>query len=184
MKGAHRGHHRSAMRTVPRRHAGPLAPRQAGQRVLRPGGRELTEQLLTDADLTGADVPRSPRASAAPPSRSSPLDPRSYRGVESDEAAPPWPRASSATAAPSPSGKPKTPARRGQRRRRHRRSHADDAVGDKVKGQIVNEANRVLRPGGRVRDPRAGPAPGHPDRRAEDRDPQVAGPLHQGECAP
>ena len=27
-----------------------------GKRVLRPGGRELTERMLTDADLTGADV--------------------------------------------------------------------------------------------------------------------------------
>ena len=27
-----------------------------GKRVLRPGGRELTEQMLTDAELTGVDV--------------------------------------------------------------------------------------------------------------------------------
>ena len=27
-----------------------------GKRVLRPGGRELTERLLDDADLAGADV--------------------------------------------------------------------------------------------------------------------------------
>ena len=27
-----------------------------GKWVLRPGGRELTERMLTDADLTGADV--------------------------------------------------------------------------------------------------------------------------------
>lgn len=56
-----------------------------GKRVLRPGGRELTEQLLTDADLTGADVLEIAWASAMPPSRSSPES--HLRGVESDEAA-------------------------------------------------------------------------------------------------
>lgn len=36
-----------------------------GKRVLRPGGRELTEQLLDDAQLSGIDVlATKPRVSA------------------------------------------------------------------------------------------------------------------------
>ena len=58
-----------------------------GKRVLRPGGRELTEQLLTDADLTGADVLEIAPGLGRTAVEILALDPRSYRGVESDEAA-------------------------------------------------------------------------------------------------
>ena len=55
-----------------------------GKRVLRPGGRELTERMLTDAELAGVDV-----AELAPAWKTArsilARHPHSYVGVESDE---------------------------------------------------------------------------------------------------
>ncbi|MFW0783239.1 methyltransferase domain-containing protein [Gordonia sp. CPCC 206044] len=58
-----------------------------GKRVLRPGGRELTEHLLDDADLAGADVleiaPGLGKTAVSILERG----PRSYTGVDDDPAA-------------------------------------------------------------------------------------------------
>lgn len=120
-----------------------------GKRVLRPGGRELTERLLDDADLAGADVleiaPGLGKTAASIIERT----PRSYVGVESDSAAAGLtegvvgdrgrvvPGDASATGLDDES--------------------VDVAIGeamltmqsDRAKAEIVAEAFRVLRPGGR-----------------------------------
>ncbi|MTE16774.1 methyltransferase domain-containing protein [Nocardia sp. CT2-14] len=58
-----------------------------GKRVLRPGGRELTEHLLDDADLAGADVLEIAPGLGRTAVRILEHDPRSYIGIESDPAA-------------------------------------------------------------------------------------------------
>lgn len=120
-----------------------------GKRVLRPGGLELTEHLLADADLADADVleiaPGLGRTATEILARS----PRSYRGVEADEAAAMLAREAVGDRGTVTTGEAQATGL------------ADDSVdvaigeamltmqSDKVKTQIVNEAVRVLRPGGR-----------------------------------
>ena len=58
-----------------------------GKRVLRPGGRELTERMLTDADLTGADVLELAPGLGKTARSILARNPRSYTGVESDDSA-------------------------------------------------------------------------------------------------
>ncbi|QKT06171.1 methyltransferase domain-containing protein [Gordonia sp. X0973] len=120
-----------------------------GKRVLRPGGRELTEQLLADADLADADVleiaPGLGRTAVEILAR----DPRSYRGVESDEAAAKLAGAVVGTRGTVSTGEAQSTGLDAQ--------SVDVAIGeamltmqsDKGKTQIVDEAKRVLRPGGR-----------------------------------
>ncbi|MFZ0835182.1 MAG: methyltransferase domain-containing protein [Mycobacterium sp.] len=120
-----------------------------GKRVLRPGGRELTERMLTDAELTGVDVvelaPGLGKTARTILSR----QPRSYIGVESDEGAVELTRRAvgvdgqvlrgnaSATGMPD--------------------ATADVVIGEAMltmqtdahKAEIVAEAFRLLRPGGR-----------------------------------
>lgn len=120
-----------------------------GKRVLRPGGRELTRHVLRDADLRGADV-----VELAPGLGKTALDiladaPKSYVGVESD-----------------PDAVALTKEAIGGRGRVVEADAAatglDDASSDVVVGEamltmqsergkdaIINEAFRVLRPGGR-----------------------------------
>ncbi len=120
-----------------------------GKRVLRPGGRELTEQLLTDADLTGADVLEIAPGLGRTAIEILAQDPRSYRGVESDEAA--------AAMAENVVGDRGTVTVGQAQDTGLAADCVDVAIGeamltmqsDKAKSQIVNEANRVLRPGGR-----------------------------------
>lgn len=122
---------------------------KVGKRVLRPGGRELTAALLDDAALAGADV-----VELAPGLGKTAVEilgrrPRSYLGVEADEQA-----VALAAAAIGDRG-------------RVVHADADDTgldaasadvvVGeamltmqsDRGKSAIIDEAFRVLRPGGR-----------------------------------
>lgn len=120
-----------------------------GKRVLRPGGREMTEKMLTDADVADADIvelaPGLGKTARCILSRR----PRSYVGVESDERAVELTRQAvgddgevvrgDASSTGLPDGS------------------ADVVVGEAMltmqtdprKAEIVAEAFRVLRPGGR-----------------------------------
>ncbi|WP_026919092.1 class I SAM-dependent methyltransferase [Gordonia shandongensis] len=120
-----------------------------GKRVLRPGGLELTENLLRDADLHDADVVEL--APGLGKTARAILDhrPRSYIGVEADEQAVDLTRQAIAEA--------------GSVRHADADStglhdaSADAVVGeamltmqtDRGKSEIIDEAFRVLRPGGR-----------------------------------
>ncbi len=120
-----------------------------GKRVLRPGGRELTDHLLADANIADADVleiaPGLGRTATEILARS----PRSYRGVEADEAA--------ATLAASVVGGRGTISTGQAQQTGLDDSSVDVAVGeamltmqsDRAKAEIATEARRVLRPGGR-----------------------------------
>ncbi|MBM7368011.1 class I SAM-dependent methyltransferase [Gordonia hydrophobica] len=120
-----------------------------GKRVLRPGGRELTERLLADARLADADVVELAPGLGKTAGEILDYAPRSYVGVEAD------PQAVALTE--------QVVGHRGSVR------HADaDATGleaasadavigeamltmqsDRGKSAIISEAHRVLRPGGR-----------------------------------
>lgn len=120
-----------------------------GKRVLRPGGRALTEQLLDDARLTGADVvelaPGLGKTAVSILGRG----PCSYVGVEADPAA-----VSLTAQAVGDRGRvvESDAAATGLGD-----ASADAVIGeamltmqsDRVKAAIVAEAHRVLRPGGR-----------------------------------
>ncbi|MGW0036903.1 methyltransferase domain-containing protein [Gordonia sp. NPDC003376] len=120
-----------------------------GKRVLRPGGRALTEQLLDDADLTDADVleiaPGLGKTAASILDR----NPRSYVGVEADSDA-----VSLTKQVVGGKGRVVTADADS--------TGLDDAVVDvaigeamltmqseRHKAEIIAEAFRVLRPGGR-----------------------------------
>ncbi|WP_024802688.1 class I SAM-dependent methyltransferase [Nocardia sp. BMG51109] len=120
-----------------------------GKRILRPGGKELTDRMLDDAELRGADVvelaPGLGKTAAAILSRA----PASYRGVESDDAA----AALSADAVGAAGA-----ITRGDAAATGLDSDSADAVvgeamltmqTDAHKVEIIAEAFRVLRPGGR-----------------------------------
>ncbi len=120
-----------------------------GKRVLRPGGRKMTEDLLADARLRGADVvelaPGLGRTAAAIVERG----PASYVGVEADPAAAEW----TATAI---AGGGRVVVSDAQATGLATGS-ADVVIGeamltmqsDRGKKEITDEARRVLRPGGR-----------------------------------
>ncbi|RVW02600.1 hypothetical protein EF834_12855 [Rhodococcus spongiicola] len=55
-----------------------------GKKVLRPGGRELTERMLVDADLSGADVVELAPGLGRTAREIVARGPRSYVGVEAD----------------------------------------------------------------------------------------------------
>ena len=120
-----------------------------GKRVLRPGGRELTRAMLDQAGLAGADVVELAPGLGRTAAEIVALRPRSYRGVDRS------PEAVQATrlvvaalgdvhvADASATGLPD--------------ASADVVVGeamltmqsDAAKAEIVDEAARLLRPGGR-----------------------------------
>lgn len=119
-----------------------------GKRVLRPGGAELSRQLLDDVPIAGADI-----VELAPGLGRTATDilarrPRSYLGVESDEAAVALTKSVIGTAGDvveadaAATGLPD--------------SSADITIGEAMltmqsargKGAIVAEARRVLRDGG------------------------------------
>ncbi|MFZ2529853.1 MAG: methyltransferase domain-containing protein [Rhodococcus sp. (in: high G+C Gram-positive bacteria)] len=58
-----------------------------GKRVLRPGGRELTERMLADAKIAGADVVELAPGLGRTAQEIVAAGPRSYTGVESDPSA-------------------------------------------------------------------------------------------------
>ncbi|MFE3545752.1 class I SAM-dependent methyltransferase [Nocardia sp. NPDC059177] len=120
-----------------------------GKRVLRPGGIELTERMLDAADLTGADVvelaPGLGHTAAAILRR----DPAGYRGVEADSAA--------ATLSAEVVGSAGTITTGDAAATGLAAESADAVVGEAMltmqtdahKADIIAEAFRVLRPGGR-----------------------------------
>ncbi len=120
-----------------------------GKRVLRPGGKKLTEQMLGDASVRDADVVelapglgKTARAILA-------LHPSSYVGVESDSAAAELTRVAI--------GDNGDVVRGDASRTGLPDNSADVVIGeamltmqtDRHKTQIADEALRVLRPGGR-----------------------------------
>lgn len=120
-----------------------------GKRVLRPGGRALTEQLLDDARLGGADVVEL--APGLGKTAMSILDrnPSGYVGVEADPAA-------VALTAQAVGSKGRVVEADAATTGLDEAS-ADAVIGeamltmqsDRAKAEIVAEAHRVLRPGGR-----------------------------------
>ncbi|UPW09960.1 methyltransferase domain-containing protein [Gordonia terrae] len=120
-----------------------------GKRVLRPGGRELTEKLLDDAKISGADVLEI--APGLGKTASSILDrmPRSYVGVDDDPDAVVLAGKVVGSRGRVISGDAAATGLDD--------ASADVAVGeamltmqsDRAKATIVAEAFRVLRPGGR-----------------------------------
>jgi ubiquinone/menaquinone biosynthesis C-methylase UbiE len=120
-----------------------------GKKVLRPGGKKLTDRILSDADLRGADVlelapglGKTARAILA-------HDPKSYTGVETDAAAAHITREAVGVSGVIVHGEATS-------------TGLDDASvdvvvaeailtmqTDKHKAEIAREAFRVLRPGGR-----------------------------------
>ncbi|CAM3056373.1 class I SAM-dependent methyltransferase [Skermania piniformis] len=120
-----------------------------GKRVLRPGGRELTEQLLDDAELRDADVLEIAPGLGKTATEILARGPRSYLGVESDPAA-----VSLTEAVVGDRGRVLTAdaAATGMES-----ATVDVVIGEAMltmqsergKAGIVAEAFRVLRPGGR-----------------------------------
>lgn len=120
-----------------------------GKRVLRPGGRKLTEQMLDEAEVRGADVvelmPGVGKTAAAIVRRG----PASYRGVESDEAAAELTAAAIGDAGTVQSGETTSTGLDSE--------SADVVVGETIltmqtdahKAETLAEAFRILRPGGR-----------------------------------
>ncbi|MCF8571747.1 methyltransferase domain-containing protein [Gordonia sp. HY002] len=120
-----------------------------GKRVLRPGGRGMTEQMLDDADLSGADVleiaPGLGKTAGAILSHG----PRSYVGVESDGDA--------ATLTEKVVGDRGRVVEGDASATGLESESVDAAIGeamltmqtDRHKAEIAAEAFRVLRPGGR-----------------------------------
>ncbi|MEE2034611.1 class I SAM-dependent methyltransferase [Rhodococcus chondri] len=120
-----------------------------GKRVLRPGGKELTERMLSDANLKGVDVVEFAPGLGRTAQSILEYAPKSYVGVESDESAAELTRKAingAGTVLGGEASKTGLDA-----------STADVVVGeamltmqtDKHKAEIVQEAFRVLRPGGR-----------------------------------
>lgn len=120
-----------------------------GKRVLRPGGQELTEKLLADANLAGADVVELAPGLGKTATDILALSPRSYVGVEADAQAVALTeqavgdRGSVVHADADATGLDS--------------ASADAVIGEAMltmqsergKGAILDEAFRVLRPGGR-----------------------------------
>lgn len=120
-----------------------------GKRVLRPGGREMTDNLLVDARLTGADVVELAPGLGKTAAAILAAGPASYTGVEADPDAVGWTEAAIAgrgtvvTADAQSTGLPA--------------DSADVVIGeamltmqsDRGKKEIVSETHRVLRGGGR-----------------------------------
>lgn len=120
-----------------------------GKRVLRPGGKELTERMLSDAKLGGADVVEFAPGLGRTAQSILEFGPKSYTGVESDDNAAELTRKAIAGAGTVVSGEASQTGLADET--------ADVVVGeamltmqtDKHKAEIIREALRVLRPGGR-----------------------------------
>lgn len=120
-----------------------------GKRVLRPGGRRLTEQLLAAAGIGGSDVVEFAPGLGRTAARIVTLAPESYTGVDSDPAAVASTRrvvGSTARVIERDAADTGLPA-----------GYADVVIGEamltlqgeKAKQAIIAEAARLLRPGGR-----------------------------------
>lgn len=120
-----------------------------GKRVLRPGGRKLTEQMLGDASLRNADVVELAPGLGKTAKAILALHPSSYVGVESDSAAAELTRAAI--------GDNGDVVRGDASRTGLPDESADVVIGEAMltmqtnrnKTEIADEALRVLRPGGR-----------------------------------
>lgn len=120
-----------------------------GKRVLRPGGKELTERMLSDAKLGGADVVEFAPGLGRTAQKILENTPKSYVGIEFDDRAAESTRRAIAGAGTVVSGEASKTGLDDE--------VADVVVGeamltmqtDKHKAEIVEEALRVLRPGGR-----------------------------------
>lgn len=120
-----------------------------GKRVLRPGGRTMTEGLLADARLGGADVIELAPGLGKTAAEIVRHRPASYVGVESDPAAAGWTEAAVGTNG-------RVVVADAQATGLDTAS-ADVVIGEAMltmqsergKKEIADEANRVLRPGGR-----------------------------------
>ncbi|WP_137723155.1 class I SAM-dependent methyltransferase [Prescottella subtropica] len=120
-----------------------------GKKVLRPGGRELTERMLADAGVSGADVVELAPGLGRTAREIVARGPRSYLGVEADDDA--------VRLAQSAVGAAGTVVRGETSATGRSAATADVVVGeamltmqtDRHKREIVEEARRVLRPGGR-----------------------------------
>ncbi|NLG44970.1 class I SAM-dependent methyltransferase [Gordonia sp. (in: high G+C Gram-positive bacteria)] len=120
-----------------------------GKRVLRPGGLEMTSQLLADAGLTGADVVELAPGLGKTAGDIVKANPKSYTGVEAD------PEAVALTQ--SVVGARGTVVEADAAKTGLTADAADVVVGEAMltmqstrgKDAIVGEAFRVLRPGGR-----------------------------------
>lgn len=120
-----------------------------GKRVLRPGGRELTERMLDAAGIGGADVVELAPGLGKTATAILDRDPATYRGVEAD------PDAAALTAAAV--GDAGTVTGGDAAATGLPEASADAVVGEAMltmqtdahKAEIIAEAFRVLRPGGR-----------------------------------
>ncbi|NLU84824.1 class I SAM-dependent methyltransferase [Rhodococcus sp. HNM0569] len=120
-----------------------------GKRVLRPGGKQLTERMLTDARLSGSDVVELAPGLGRTARSIVELGPRSYVGVESDSDASALTRKVIGDAGTVVDGEAAATGLGD--------ASADVVIGeamltmqtDKHKAEIAAEALRVLRPGGR-----------------------------------
>ncbi|WP_040794841.1 class I SAM-dependent methyltransferase [Nocardia higoensis] len=120
-----------------------------GKRVLRPGGAEMTEDLLDAAKLTGADVVELAPGLGKTATSILRRDPASYRGVEADSDAAALSAAAVGSAGVVSSGDAADTGLESE--------SADAVVGEAMltmqtdahKSAIIAEAFRVLRPGGR-----------------------------------
>ncbi|TCJ97168.1 class I SAM-dependent methyltransferase [Nocardia alba] len=120
-----------------------------GKRILRPGGKEMTEHMLDDAQLRGADVvelaPGLGKTAASILHR----EPTSYRGIESDADAVAHSAAAVGTVGVVTQGDAAATGLAAD--------SADAVVGEAMlsmqtdahKAEIIAEAFRLLRPGGR-----------------------------------
>lgn len=120
-----------------------------GKRVLRPGGRELTEKMLADASLSGMDVVELAPGLGKTARSILSYAPGSYTGVESDDGA----AAQTATVV----GTAGRVVRGEAAATGLADGGADVVVGEAMltlqsdahKREIIHEVHRVLRPGGR-----------------------------------
>ncbi|MBF6357622.1 methyltransferase domain-containing protein [Nocardia higoensis] len=120
-----------------------------GKRVLRPGGAEMTENMLDAAKLTGADVVELAPGLGKTATSILRRNPASYRGVEADADAAALSAAAVGTAGVVTSGDAADTGLEPE--------SADAVVGEAMltmqtdthKSAIIAEAFRVLRPGGR-----------------------------------
>ncbi|RRD36712.1 class I SAM-dependent methyltransferase [Leucobacter sp. OH2974_COT-288] len=123
---------------------------RAGKRVLRPGGLKLTQQLLQRAHITAADVVEFAPGLGRTAALIIAAHPKSYRGIEKDPEA-----ATRAARAVAPAGG--TVLQAAAEASGFPSASADVVIGeamltmqgDKAKQEIVTEAFRLLRPGGR-----------------------------------
>lgn len=130
-----------------------------GKRVLRPGGRALTERLLDSSGIPGSDIVELAPGLGLTARAIDAREPRSYRGVDADPAAVQTVnRALGRTDAVVEATADKTGLAA---------ASADLVFGeamltmqsDRVKKTIADEAFRLLRPGRSVRHPRTGTGP-------------------------